>query len=146
MCPAAGGAWRAGRGALPTRQTEEAQSLVFRTGRGGMELGEQRRLGGSEMGRTMWSRWKPRGDLLPGEGLWGRWREAGGGVWLCRQAFPAPTSTPSSSHPQETTRARRAAAPWRRAVGRGLRPAQPPSTDFGAGGAQRGPPSLNLSL
>ena len=69
-----------GEGALPTRQTEEAQSLVFKTGRGGMELGEQRRIGGSEMGRAMWSRWQPRGGLLPGEGLWGGWREAGGGV------------------------------------------------------------------
>ena len=111
-----------------------------------MELGEQRRIGGSETGRAMWSRWQPHGGLLPGEGLWGGWREAGGGVWLCCQAFPAPTPTPSSSHLQETTRARTAAAPRRRAVGRGLWPAQPPSTDSGAAGAQRGPPSLSLSL
>lgn len=57
-----------------------------------MELGEQRRIGESETGRSMWSRWRLCGGLLPGEGLWGG-REAGGGVWLCRQAFPAPTST-----------------------------------------------------
>ena len=76
--------------------------MVFKAGRGGMELGGQRGIGGLETGRAMWSRWRPCGGLLPGEGLWGG-QEAGGGVWLCRQAFPAPTSTLSSSRPQETT-------------------------------------------
>lgn len=108
-----GRAWRAGRGDVCLQDRQEAQSLVFRAGRGGTELEEQRRIGGSETGRASWSRWRPRGGFCQGRG------SGAGGRGQVGQRLAPPTGVSCShlhssvSRPQETTRARTAAAPRR---------------------------------